>query len=143
MNKDDAHLKWLSIGFYINAVVYALFVGLMFVYLYFGAAIASGSYVLEKNSPPPAAGWLFIGLALIFILSGTILTVCTFLTGKYLKQQTNYVFCFIIAAVNCATTPIGLILGILTIIVLLRDSVKGLFDKHQNFSQYTTPPSWQ
>lgn len=142
MNEDSKHLKWLSIGFYVHGVVFSLFVGLMFVYLYFGVAIVSGNHELEENTPI-AVGWLFIGLALIFILFGSILTICTFLAGKYLKQQTNYVFCFIIAAFNCAISPVGLILGVFTIIVLLRGSVKALFNKHQDFSQYVTPPSWQ
>lgn len=142
MNKDYEHLKWLSVGFYVYAGLTALFACFPFIHLFVGIAMVSGSFDDGKNPPPPFFGWFFIGIASVFILLGFALAICNFLAGKYLKQQTKYTFCFVIAVINCMFAPLGTILGIFTIIVLLRDSVKALFEG-QNFSQFNNPPNWQ
>ena len=143
MDNDYQHLKWLSLGFYFHAALIALFACFGFFYFYFGIVMLAGGFEHDKNPPPPFVGWLLIGMALVLIVLGSTLAICNILTGKYLKRQTNYIFCIVIAAVNCMSSPLGLVLCIFTIIVLLRESVKALFNKHQNFSQMNTPPSWQ
>lgn len=141
MNKDLEHLRWLSVSFYVYAGLTALFACIPFIHLFIGIAMVSGRFDEGENSPPPFFGWLFIGMASIFIVSGFALAVCNFLAGKYLKEQTKYTFCFVIAVINCMFAPLGTVLGIFTIIVLLRDSVKPLFER-QNFSQFNNP-SWR
>lgn len=143
MNKDYEHLKWLSVGFYVSAGLTALFACFPFIHLFMGIAMLAGKFEQEKNPPPPFVGWFLIGIASVFILLGFTLAICNFFAGRFLKQQTKYTFCFVIAVVNCMFAPLGTVLGIFTIIVLLRDSVKALFDKQQNFSQFHTPESWK
>ncbi len=143
MNKDYEHLKWLSISFYVYAGLTALFACFPFIHLFIGIAMVSGSFEQGNNPPPAAFGWFFIGIASIFILLGFTLAVFNILAGKYLKQQTKYTFCFVIAVINCMFAPLGTVLGVFTIIVLLRDSVKAMFNGQQNFSQFSTPPNWQ
>lgn len=142
MNNDYEHLKWLSIGFFVYAGLTALFACFPFIHLFVGIAMVSGSFDDGKNAPPAAFGWFFIGIASVAILLGFTLAVCNFLAGKYLKQQTHYTFCFVIAVINCMFAPFGTVLGVFTIIVLLRESVKTLF-KGQNFSEFNNPPNWQ
>lgn len=142
MNKDYEHLKLLSIGFYVYAGLTGLFSLLPFIHLSMGVAMLSGAFEAEKNPPPPFVGWFLIGVALIFIVMGFALTICNFLAGKYLKQQRNYTFCFVMAVISCMFAPLGTILGVFAIVVLLRDSVKPLFEK-QNFSPVGNPSSWQ
>jgi hypothetical protein len=147
MNKDLEHLRWLSIGFYVYAALTALFACFPFIHLFIGIAMVTGSFESEKNPPPAAVGWIFIGAASIFILMGFALAICSFLAGKYLKQQTKYTFCFVMAVINCMFAPLGTLLGIFTIIVLLRDSVKPLFNggySPQSFNQTGfNPPDWK
>ncbi len=143
MNKDLEHLGWLSVSFYVYAGLTALFACFPFIHLFIGIAMVSGSFEQENNPPPAAFGWFFIGIASIFILLGFTLAVCNLLAGKYLKQQTKYTFCFVFAAINCMFAPLGTVLGVFTIIVLLRDSVKAMFNGQQNFSQFSAPPNWQ
>ena len=50
-----------------------------------------------------------------------------FLAGRYLSQQRHYTFCLVMAAVACMFMPFGTVLGVFTIIVLVRESVKELF----------------
>jgi hypothetical protein len=147
MNKDLEHLRWLSIGFYVYAGIIALFACLPFIHLFFGIAMLSGAFEGEKNPPPPIVGWMFIAVALIFILSGFALAICNLLAGNYLRRHTKHTFCFVIGVLNCMFMPLGTLLGVFTIIVLLRDSVKALFEggyAPQNFNQTGfNPPDWK
>lgn len=143
MNQDLEHLRWLSIGFYVNAAIIALFSCIPFIHLFVGIAIVSGSFENVKDAPPPFFGWFFVGIASAFIVSGFALAICNFLAGKFLNQHQKYTFCFVMACVNCAFAPLGTILGIFTIIVLVREPVKALFTGVYNSSQFNNPPNWQ
>ena len=50
-----------------------------------------------------------------------------FLVGRGLAQRKRYMFCLVVACVECLFMPFGTVLGVFTIIVLSRDSVKALF----------------
>ena len=104
--------------------------------------MVTGSFGDDKNAPPQAFGWFFIGIASVIILLGWTLAICNLLAGKYLKQHKNYTFCFVIAVISCMFAPLGTLLGVFTIIVLVRDSVKQLFNG-QKFSHTDRPAGWQ
>lgn len=143
MNQDLEHLKWLSISFYVYAGLTALFACLPFIHLFVGIAMVSGNFEQDKNPPPPFIGWMFIGIGSVFIVLGWTLAICNLLAAKYLKQHKNYTFCFVIAVISCMFAPLGTVLGIFTIIVLVRESVKKLFNGQQNFSEFNAPTNWQ
>ena len=73
--------------------------------------------------------WVFVAVASTIILLGWTLAACTALAGRYLKQRRRYIFCFVIACLNCLHFPFGAALGIFTIIVLLRPSVQSQFGR--------------
>lgn len=142
MNKDLEHLKWLSLSFYIYAGLTALFACFPFIHLFVGIAMVSGKFDDGGANPPPFFGWMFIGIASIFIITGFALAIGNLFVAKFLKQQKNYTFCFVVAVISCMFAPFGTILGVFTIIVLLRDSVKELFNG-RSFSPSDNPPSWR
>jgi hypothetical protein len=47
--------------------------------------------------------------------------------GRNNVGSEEYTFCLVMAGVACMFMPFGTVLGVFTIIVLLRDSVKELF----------------
>ena len=49
------------------------------------------------------------------------------LAGRYLARRERYTFCLVVAGVECMFMPFGTVLGVFTIIVLSRPSVKDLF----------------
>jgi hypothetical protein len=49
------------------------------------------------------------------------------IAGQKLAARTSYTYCLVVAAIECMFTPFGTVLGVLTIIVLMRPSVKKLF----------------
>jgi len=59
---------------------------------------------------------------------GWTLAVCMLIAGRNLAKRRHHTFCLVVAAISCIFMPFGTILGVLTIIVLMRPSVKGLFE---------------
>jgi hypothetical protein len=63
------------------------------------------------------------------ILAGWTMSFCIFLAGRFLRSRRHYMFCLVIAAIMCMMMPFGTVLGVFTIIVLMRPSVKSLFEQ--------------
>lgn len=99
-------------------------VGAMFITNMGGMATPS-----TPSAPPPPAfvGWFFIAFGAIITFFGEVLALCTFFVGRSLAARKNWLFCVIIAAFNCLHMPLGTALGVFTLIVLLRQSVKATF----------------
>ncbi len=97
---------------------------------------------------PKAFGWFFIIFASAFILIGETLAICLFIAARSLAHRRRYTFCFVVAVMSCLSMPMGTVLGIFTIIVLCRPTVKTLFGRSNGApvgeaeaeSPYTAPP---
>ena len=131
IDQDLQHLRALSICHYVMAGLSALFSSFFLIYLVLGIMfVASPSTMSGGSGPPPPAfmGWIFIMIAVGAILIGWTYAVLILLSGRFLAQRKHHLFCLIMAGVSCAVNvPIGTVLGVFTLIVLLRPSVKELF----------------
>ena len=78
---------------------------------------------------PMLFGLFFVIIAGSIMLFGWLFAFLTFLAGRYLTKQKNYVFCLVMAGVICMFFPFGTVLGVFTIIVLMRDSVRESFGR--------------
>ncbi len=56
--------------------------------------------------------------------------------GMSLLQNKRWTFCFVMAILLCLNPPLGTILGVFTIVVLNRPSVKELFGRNEPASSY-------
>lgn len=128
--QDAEHLKLLSIFHYIVAAMTAAFGSFPILHLFMGAAMVAGKLGHAKSGEPSPdlIGWFFIIFAGVWILIGWSLAVCTVIAGRSLAKRQKYLFCMIVAGVMAATCmPFGTVLGVFTIIVLMRPSVKQAF----------------
>jgi ABC-type phosphate transport system permease subunit len=149
MEKDLEHLKLLGIFHYIWGALSLL--GGIFIGGYF---LVIG--VILMNNPPTStssedsgtasmAGGILIGVGVVLFLVVVVYGILTLMAGgKYRKHQGGYWFCFILAIVTLVIGGIpGIVLGIFSLIVLSRDSVKTLF-RGQSLpgtgSMVATPP---
>jgi hypothetical protein len=66
------------------------------------------------------------------MLVGLVFAVCVILAGRYITKRRHYIFCLVIASLNCLFMPFGTILGVFTIVILMRPSVKELFVPRKN-----------
>jgi hypothetical protein len=144
MNKDLEHLKILSICHYVLAglCVFPMIYGLIYMAfgLFFGAMLANAPNT--KDGPPPALfSGIFIGIGAIIFIFALTFGLLLFKSGRNLKANTSYTFCLVIAGISCIFVPFGTILGVFTLVVLLRDSVKQIFNGEvpTNYS----PQNWQ
>jgi hypothetical protein len=146
VNQDSEHLKILSICFYVLSGLTLFPVLFGFIYIifgvFFGVALATAPH--GANEPPPAfLGGFFVVFGLIFVGIFGVLGALILFAGRNLSKRRSYTFCFVVACLVCLWMPLGTVLGIFTIIVLTRDSVKALFNG-ENISQFgSTPPNWK
>src|SRR5690606_6350430 len=123
--------KLLSVFYYILGGIGILFGFFPLLYVVIGGAIAGGGIPSQPGSEPPpptAVGFVLIALGLFLTLLLQAVAIANLLTGKWLSQRRNRTFCFVIACITCAGFPLGTALGVFTIIVLQRPSVRALFD---------------
>jgi hypothetical protein len=131
MNRDLEHLKLLVTFHYIVAAITAVcssfplihvFIGLMFMLNPHGFA-GSG----KQAFPARMFGLIFFVIGGAIVLFGWTLAAVTAYAGRCISRREKYTFCLIAAGFNCMYMPIGTILGVFTLIVLTRDSVRLLF----------------
>ncbi|MHC4084257.1 MAG: hypothetical protein ACYSWZ_02025 [Planctomycetota bacterium] len=125
MNQDEEHLKLLSIFHYVVGGIWGFFACFPIFYLIIGIVMLAGAF--GGDGPPPAVGLILVMIGLILMTAGWTLAICLIFAGKRLGRRTNYKFCFVIACISCAFQPFGTVLGVFTIIVLVRPAVKELF----------------
>jgi len=125
MNQDEEHLKLLSIFHYVVGGILGFFACFFIIHLIIGIAMLAGAF--GREGPPPAVGLIFVMMGLIAMTAGWTLAICLIVSGKRLSRRTHYKFCFVIACISCAFSPFGTVLGVFTIIVLVRPTVKELF----------------
>lgn len=128
VNEDLQHLKLLSIFHYVMAGFAALFALFPVFHLGLGIWMVLGDFAQPGEEAPPAfLGWVFILFSTVWIVAGLCLAGCVVAAGRFLAQRRRYVFCLVIAALECMFMPMGTVLGVFTILVLMRPSVKTLF----------------
>ncbi len=141
MNQDLEHLRLLSIFHYVVGALAALFacfpiihlvIGLL---LLFNPSMKEGEMHGDMHGDMERArfvGAFFVAFAGFFILAGWTVAVCVCIAGRNLVRHRRYTFCLVMAAILCVFIPFGTVLGVFTIIVLVRPSVKELFEQEKN-----------
>ena len=130
-SQDAEHLRLLSIFHFVVAGMQALFAFFPIIHFVIGALSFFGTGPFGKGEgrlPGMLFGGFFMLIAGGFILTGWSLAVCLVVAGKSLRQRKRYTFCLVVAGIEAAMCmPFGTVLGVFTIIVLLRPSVKAEF----------------
>lgn len=131
MDQDTEHLRLLSIFHYIVGGLAAFFSCFPLLYTTAGAIFIflarHGTAKPGEDLPPEFVGWIFVVIGSLLFLIGIAIAICIFIAGRSLAKHTRYWFAFVVACVECLFIPFGTILGVFTIIVLSRESVKTLF----------------
>ena len=129
-NTDNEHLNLLSIFHYVVGGMAALFACIPIIHLVIGLffIIASKQFGHGSQQPPVFIGWFFVAFASVFIFLGWTLAVLVLMAGRCIAHRKHYTFCLVMACVECLFMPFGTMLGVFTILVLNRASVKELFN---------------
>jgi hypothetical protein len=134
MNEDLEHLKLLSTFHYVAALLLAAFSLLPVFHLVAGMTMVRWSAEKpEEALPAIVAGGCLATLAGIWMLIGLSSAVCLGVAGRFLKRRIHHPFCLAAAGVSCLFMPLGTVLGVFTLLVLLRPSVRALFNPPPSF----------
>jgi hypothetical protein len=133
MSNDHEHLKLLSVFHYVIGGLTALLACLPLIHLILGITMLTSPTTFANRpgeTPPPAfIGWLFTAMGAAAFLGGQAMAVCMLLAGRYIGRCQAYMFVFVTACIECIFMPFGTVLGVFSIVVLMRDSVKVLFGR--------------
>ncbi|MCE5327298.1 MAG: hypothetical protein LLG01_12895 [Planctomycetaceae bacterium] len=127
--QDYEHVRLLGIFHYVLGGIQGLFACFPIFHVVMGIVFVTQGFPgpQDVNGPPPFFGWLFIIIGSIGIVLGwTIATLLLVAAGR-LRKHRSYTFCFVVACIECIVIPLGTVLGIFSIIVLSRPSVKAMF----------------
>jgi hypothetical protein len=131
MNDEDLqHLRLLTIFHYIVAGIAGVFSLFPVIHLIVGLVMLAGGFEGDAGaSEARFVGMIFVAIAGTFILLGLTFAVLLAVAGRSLALHRNYTFCLVMAGIACVFMPFGTVLGVFTIIVLMRDSVRRLFGR--------------
>ncbi len=136
-SQDEQHLKLLSIFYYVIAGLLAVFACIPVIHLTFGIIILVNPEMMDgpegsPEGPPPGfpqfMGAMFAVMGGAAILLGWTMASVAFFAGRSIARRRRHTFCMVAAAVVCLWMPLGTVLGVFTLIVLVRPSVKQLFE---------------
>ncbi len=131
---DVEHLRLLSVFHYIVAAFQGLFASFPILHFLMGAFMVFGPLQPASRGgdrfAPALVGGFFMAFAGVWMLFGWTVAVCIVLAGRNLARHRRHTFCFVVAAVEAAMCmPLGTILGVFTILVLIRPQVKAVFER--------------
>ena len=126
MEQDQEHLRLLLIFHYILAAIVGLFALFPLIHVGVGIAMLAGAFPHEDDAL--LAGVIFVAVGSVCILLGWTLAILLFLGARNSARRSRRVFCLVVAGISCLFMPLGTVLGVFTIVVLIRPSVVELFD---------------
>lgn len=131
MNDDVQHLRYLTIGHYICAAITALFACFPLIHLTVGLIFLINPPSAQGGEAFPAQvfGLMFALIGGALVLCGWAFAACLFAAGRSIAARKRHTFCIVMAALSCASFPFGTALGVFTILVLTRTSVKAMFQQ--------------
>lgn len=153
MDQDGDQLRLLSIFHYIVGGLTMVFALIPLIHVTIGASMLTNANLLEfhseqttghgdnlepaplpmqqstavRSAVPSIVAWMFVVFGATFVIAGEALGICLLMAGRALARRRSYLFVFVVACVQCVFFPFGTALGVFTLIVLTRPSVKARF----------------
>jgi hypothetical protein len=123
---DEEHLRLVALGFKVSAgiALFRVLGGLA----YIGLAILSVEIGKAYSNPaPPSMVAVLLAVGGILLVPGVVAMVLDWVTAISVSQRRSRGFCQFVAALSCLSIPYGTALGVLSLMVLHRPSVKMRF----------------
>lgn len=149
-SRDADHLNVLGICHYVWGGLLLLFGCLPLIYVFVGTLMVTSRFQLPMPpsptsgpTPPPFnpqnIGWILVTLGLIGTISTWVVGVLNLIAARRLGRRRSRTFGLVVAGLNCVAVPVGTVLGVFTILVLSRPSVKAIYDGHPTDPPYAGP----
>lgn len=89
--------------------------------------IAPNEFVSSSEMHAEWIGWFFLVGATFLILLGFAISAGIIFAGYSIANKKNHTYCLIISGIECMFVPLGTILGVFSVLLLSKESVKTLF----------------
>ncbi|WP_049455801.1 hypothetical protein [Stenotrophomonas maltophilia] len=132
--QDADHLRMLSIAHYVVGGLIALFSLIFILHIVLGISALTGHLPMNSGGQPssPAEqrlfGWMFTIIGCLIVFGGVTLGAFVAYAGRCLVRRRRYLLCLIVAGLACLFAPLGTVLGVFSLIILLRPQVKAAFE---------------
>lgn len=134
-NRDTEHLSLLGVFHWVFAGLSSL--GLVFLLIHYLVMweVMTNPAVWEqanqaKDAPPFDPADIFALFQILYLLGAIMLlaqVVLNMLSAVFLRKRRHRLFSQVVAGLDCLSMPFGTVLGIFTLIVLGRESVRCLY----------------
>ncbi|QDU74113.1 hypothetical protein Pan97_11180 [Bremerella volcania] len=131
-SEDEYHLDllgtfhWILAGLVAVAGLFPIF-HVLFGFIAIVASLVGEAVEPEARGLGVLMGFLFMAIGSAIMVTFWVIAYCLYLSGSYLKAHKNHTFCMVMAVIICFSFPLGTALGVFTILVLIRPSVRQLF----------------
>lgn len=127
--RDAEHLRLLRIGHFVAAGLAALGIAFLGAHYLFMRTIMRAA---EEDAASRGTGggfpqaltsilpWIYVTMAVVFAAS----LVLNLISAACIARRRARMFSLVVAGLNCTHAPLGTALGVLTILVLSRESVR-------------------
>jgi hypothetical protein len=132
--EDEQNLNVLSICHFIYAGLFGL-VSLVFGTILVVTMLATAGAAAHGKGGPEAAAVIgiadvILGVFVVFFLAKTTLLAYS---GACIRRRRNRTLSMVMACLACLNVPLGTALGVFTLVVLSRPSVKAMYDYAERF----------
>lgn len=126
-------LKLLSVFHFVLAGITGIFSLFPIIHLVIGIIVLNSPEAAEPDEEYALAivGLFFVVMPALIILTGLTLSALMIAAGVFLSKRQKRKFCTVIGGLECLVVPFGTVLGVFTILVLMRESVIQLFESEQ------------
>lgn len=128
--QDEEHLRLLSICHYVVAGVTAFFGSIPLIHVALGLLfLLAPPPTNQRPGDPPleVMGAIFLAIGGSIVLFAWTVAILLVLGGRRIARRQSLFFCQVVAGLSCLMVPLGTVLGVFTLIVLGRPSVRALF----------------
>jgi hypothetical protein len=130
-NIDEDHLNLLSVFHFVGGGL-ALW-GILFLMFHYEVMrfVMTNQSLWDNQKGGPSPAMFFRIFFIFYVAMGAWLIVSSALnimSGLFLRRRKNRTFSLVVAGIDCLHFPFGTVLGIFTMIVLLRESVQRLYE---------------
>lgn len=131
--KDDEHLNLLAVFHFVVGGLCVLFIGFVVMHYLVMKQVFLSPEIWKGTGgafhAPPAGvfqvfAWFYVAMGMVCLVSG----IANVLSGLFLQRKKHRTFSLIVGAVNCLQMPFGTVLGVFTLLVLLRESVRQSYE---------------
>lgn len=124
---DEEHLRLLALGHVIDGVLVILFSSMFLLHV---AMFLFMPFPVEQGvDAPPDGMFRLMGAVLgVFVLLGWAFGALTIYSGRCIKRRMKRNLSLVVACLNLLFLPVGTLLGVASLMVLTRPSVRALYE---------------